>query len=199
VPESVYAPGDPVTIHYRRPPDRVEIFEQAVVEDDGECVVTFLAAAKLKKPMEKGGRVVLEAGAPIVWFTYRGDVWHDVGAFHLTDGTFTGVYANVLTPVRMEGHRWETTDLFLDVWVDADGAVEILDRDEFDAALAAGWVDPSTAARALAEAERLADDARRGAWPPVQVRDWTVERAREVLGMPGGDLQPPGDPPRVSE
>lgn len=184
MPEPRYAPGDTVTIHYRRPPDRLEVFEQAVVDDDGVCVVTFLPAAKLARPMEKGGRVVLEAGAPIVWFTYRGDVWHDVGRFHRADGTFTGVYANVLTPVRMDGAGWDTTDLFLDVWMDADGRVEILDRDELDAALAAGWIDPSTAARALAEAKRLADDARRGAWPPAHVREWTVERVREVLQRP---------------
>ncbi|HYR11502.1 MAG TPA: DUF402 domain-containing protein [Longimicrobium sp.] len=187
--EARYAAGDTVTIHYRRPPDRLEVFEQVVVEDDGACVVTFLPSAKLKKPMEIDGRVVLEAGAPIVWFTWRGDVWHDVGRFHRADGTFTGVYANILTPVTMDGGVWETTDLFLDVWMDADGGVEILDRDEFDAALAAGWIDPSTAARALAEAERLADDARRGTWPPAHVRAWTVERAREVVeggAMPEG-------------
>jgi predicted RNA-binding protein associated with RNAse of E/G family len=182
VSEARYEPGDAVTIHYRRPPDRLEMFEQAVVEDDGARVVTFLPSAKLRKPMEIGGRVVLEPGSPIVWFTYRGDVWHDVGRFHRADGTFIGIYANVLTPVVMDGAGWETTDLFLDVWMDAHGGVEILDRDEFAAALAAGWIDAPTAARALAEAERLADDARRGAWPPARVRAWTVERAREVVG-----------------
>ena len=150
-----------VRIHYRRPPDRVQVFEQAVVEDDGRCVVTWLPSAQLTKPVMAGGRVVLEPGAPVVWFTYRGDVWHDVGRFHRADGTFTGLYANVLTPVVMDGARWDTTDLFLDVWMGADGRVEILDRDEFDAALAAGWIDAPTAARALAEAERLA--ATRGA------------------------------------
>jgi predicted RNA-binding protein associated with RNAse of E/G family len=184
VPDARYAPGDAVTIHYRRPPDRLELFEQAVVDDDGACVVTFLPAAKLRKPMEIGGRVVLEPGSPIVWFTWRGDVWHDVGRFHRADGTFAGVYANILTPVAMDGASWDTTDLFLDVWMDADGGVEILDRDEFDAALAAGWIDPRTAARALAEAERLADDARRCAWPLAEVRAWTVERARKVVANP---------------
>ncbi|HEU0302402.1 MAG TPA: DUF402 domain-containing protein, partial [Longimicrobium sp.] len=179
-----YAPGDAVTIHYRRPPDRLELFEQAVVDDDGRCVVTFLSAARIGKPMEVGGRVVLEPGAAVVWFTYRGDVWHDVGRFHRADGTFTGIYANILTPVRMRGARWETTDLFLDLWMDADGAVEILDRDEFDAAVDAGWIDAPTAARALAEAERLADGARRGAWPPPPVAGWTLERARERLNTP---------------
>lgn len=170
MPDGRYARGDVVTIHYRRPPDRLEVFDQRVVDDDGECIVTYLPAAKLRKPMEIGGRVVLEPGSPIVWFTYRGDVWHDAGLFLRADGTFTGIYANVLTPVRISGAEWDTTDLFLDVWMDADGGVEILDRDEFDAALAAGWIDASTAARALAEAERLAADARAGTWPPSAVR-----------------------------
>ncbi|HEX2081817.1 MAG TPA: DUF402 domain-containing protein [Longimicrobium sp.] len=181
-PPRPYAPGDVVTIHYRRPPDRLEVFEQAVVDDDGRCVVTFLPAARMKKPMEVGGRVVLEPGAPVVWFTYRGEVWHDVGRFHRADGTFTGLYANVLTPVGMDGADWDTTDLFLDVWMGANGQVEILDRDELDAALAAGWIDAPTAASALAEAERLAADARAGTWPPAAVREWTLERVRERLG-----------------
>lgn len=181
MPEPRYAPGDTVTIHYRRPPDRLEVFEQGVVDDDGDCVVTFLPVARMKKPMEVEGRVVLEPGASVVWFTWRGDVWHDIGRFHAADGTFTGIYANVLTPVRMHGAEWDTTDLFLDVWMDADGAVFILDRDEFDAALAAGWMDAPTAARALAEAERLGDDARRGVWPPAEVHAWTLERARGIV------------------
>jgi predicted RNA-binding protein associated with RNAse of E/G family len=176
---------DTVRIHYRRPPDRLQVFEQAVVDDDGVCVVTYLPSAQLKKPVMAGGRVVLEPGAPVVWFTYRGGVWHDVGRFHLADGTFTGLYANVLTPVVMDGPEWETTDLFLDVWMGADGEIEILDRDEFDAAVDAGWVDAPTAARALAEAERLAVDARAGTWPPAEVHAWTLERARNVVGRLG--------------
>ncbi|HEV3050599.1 MAG TPA: DUF402 domain-containing protein [Longimicrobium sp.] len=183
--DALYRRGDVVTIHYRRPPDRLEVFEQAVVDDDGDCVVTFLASAQVRKPMQIGGRVVLEPGSPIVWFTYRGDAWHDVGRFHLADGTFTGVYANVLMPVQMEGTLWKTTDLFLDVWISAAGEIEVLDRDEFNAAVDARWVDADTAARALAEAERLAVDTRAGAWPPAEVHAWTLERVREVMGAAG--------------
>jgi predicted RNA-binding protein associated with RNAse of E/G family len=186
VAEGATGGGGSVRIHYRRPPDRLQRFHQAVVADDGGCVVTYLPSAQLKTPVTAGGRVVLEPGAPVVWFTYRGDVWHDVGRFHLADGTFTGLYANVLTPVEMDGGEWRTTDLFLDVWMGADGRVEILDRDEFDDALAAGWLDAPTAARALAEAERLAADARAGTWPPPAVHAWTLERARERLGVGEG-------------
>jgi predicted RNA-binding protein associated with RNAse of E/G family len=187
------AEGGLVRIRYRRPPDRLQVFEQAVMMDDGACVVTYLPKAQLKRPVTVKGRVVLEAGAPVVWFTWRGEVWHDVGRFHLADGTFTGLYANVLTPVRMDGAEWETTDLFLDVWMGTDGAVEILDRDELDAAVNAGWLDADTAARAIAEAERLASDARAGAWPPALVHEWTLERAVGPAdrGAPG-EAPPPG-------
>ena len=180
--EPLYQRGDVVTIHYRRPPDRLEVFEQAVVDDDGECVVTYLPSARVKKPVVVEGRVVLEPGAPVVWFTYRGDVWHDVGRFHRADGTFTGVYANVLTPVEMEGTRWDTTDLYLDVWRGADGEIQLLDRDEFDAAVKSGLLTPSVAERAFTEGERLVQGARQGAWPPAHVDEWTLERARGVSG-----------------
>ncbi|HET6765249.1 MAG TPA: DUF402 domain-containing protein [Longimicrobiaceae bacterium] len=173
-------PGRTVEIRYRRLPDREQRFRQAVLEDAGDRVVTFLAAAELAKTVRVDDGVVLEPGSPVVWTTYRG-LWHDVGRFHLADGTFTGTYANVLTPVEMDGDAWRTTDLCLDVWVGADGAVRVLDRDEFDHALAAGWMDAGTAAHALHEAERLADAARQGAWPPAHVSEWTLERARRAL------------------
>lgn len=166
-----------VEIHYRRLPDRVQCFRQIVLERTEEYVVTLLPSAQVRAPVVVGGRVVLEPGSPLVWFTYPG-AWHDVGLFHRADGTFTGTYANVLTPVEMAGARWDTTDLCLDVWLGADGAVEVLDADELDHALASGWVTPTLAVRACEEADRLADQARRGAWPPAHVREWTLERAR---------------------
>jgi len=184
-PSSV-APGT-VEIRYRRLPDREQRFRQAVLEDAGDRVVTFLAAAELPRPVLVDGAVVLEPGSPVVWTTYRG-LWHDVGRFHRADGTYTGTYANVLTPVEMDGGTWRTTDLCLDVWVGADGTVRVLDRDEFDHAVQSGWMDDETAARVLHEAERLADAARQGAWPPAHVNEWTLERARAAIAArPAGD------------
>ena len=175
-----------VTIHYRRPPDRLEVFEQAVVEDDGECVVTYLPSAKVKKPMEIGGRVVLEPGSPIVWFTYRGDVWHDVGRFHLADGTLTGAYVNILTPVRMDGTVWETIDLFLDLFITPTGEIEVLDRDELLGAMDAGWIDDGIGLRVAAEMQDVLCRADDDTWPSNHVREWTLERVREVMEEGGG-------------
>ncbi len=169
-----------VSIHYRRLPGAERIFAQRLVEDAGEYVVTLLEAAPLPRPVVVAERTVLEPGAPVVWFTYPGR-WYDIGRFHLKDGTFTGYYANILTPVQMQGDRWDTTDLCLDVWKGSDGGVEILDELEFAEAVEAGWIDAATAAAAREAAETLALTARQGVWPPSHVDQWDLERARERL------------------
>jgi predicted RNA-binding protein associated with RNAse of E/G family len=137
----------------------------------------------LPRPVLVAGAPVLEPGSPAVWFTFPGD-WHDIGRFHLPDGTFTGYYANILTPVRIEDDLWQTTDLFLDIFVTPAGAIHPLDQDELDSAERAGWVSRSHAARARREAGRLIRAARAGAWPPPVVRSWTLERARLAAGTP---------------
>ncbi len=177
-----------VEIHYRRPPDRVQVFRQIVVHDAPDYVVTLLESAELDRPVTAGGRVVLEPGAPVVWFTYRG-AWHDVGRFHLADGTFTGVYANVLSPVAMQGDQWETTDLCLDVWLGTDGRLEVLDGDELEEAGRRGWLSMHVRRRALAEAQSLVNLARQGRWPGPEVLEWTLERARQTVSRTPPDTE----------
>jgi predicted RNA-binding protein associated with RNAse of E/G family len=169
-----------VEIRYRRLPDRETVFRQALLEESGEHVVTFLEHAGLAAPVTVDGRVVLDRDAPVVWFTFPGR-WYDAGRFHRRDGAFTGWYAHLLTPVEMTGHHWRTTDLCLDVWLGADGAVRLLDVEEFDHAVQAAWMDDATAARARREADALLDGARLGSWPPAVARDWDLERARARL------------------
>lgn len=169
-----------IQIHYRRLPDREQVFEQMVLEQTAHCVVTFLESAPVPKPVRVDGRTILEPGSPVVWFTYPGR-WYDIGRFHRADGTFTGTYANILTPVQMNGARWDTTDLCLDVWLGSDGAARILDQDEFAEAVEHGWIDQPTAHKARTQADALAAAARAGTWPPHAVSAWTLERARARL------------------
>lgn len=169
-----------IAVHYRRLPDREQVFEQKLVHDAGEYVVTLLEKAPLERPVTAGGETVLEPGAPVVWLTYPAR-WYDIGLFHLRDGTFTGYYANVLTPVEMGTTRWETTDLCLDVWVGKDGRVEILDEEEFAEAVRRGWLDEETAALARGTAASISAGARLGAWPPSHVTEWTLDRVRDHL------------------
>ncbi len=179
-------PGGRVRIHYRRIPDREQIFDQRVVavEPDG-AVVTLAEAAPLPRPVRANGEVILDPGAPAVWLTFPGG-WHDIGRFHRADGTMTGFYANILTPPEMAAGVWRTTDLFLDVWQPVAGPPALLDEDEFEEARARGLLDAPTADRARAEAESLIAAARDGSWPPDPVRRWTLEACRDRLAEVDG-------------
>ena len=171
------SPPPLVRIRYRRPPDRLEIHEQYLVHDTSDLKVTFAPSVVRPGPLRIDGRTVLENGSPVVWFTFPG-AWHDIGRFHTADGVFTGLYANILTPVELgPGHVWDTTDLFLDLWLDDDG-VRVLDENDFDDAIARGWIDEATVRRARTEIERLRSAAQSGVWPAAAVNEWTLERAR---------------------
>jgi predicted RNA-binding protein associated with RNAse of E/G family len=173
-----------IEIRYTRLPDRTTVFHQQLVLRTDSCLVTLLEHTDLARPLIVHDTTVLESGSPVVWFTFPGR-WHDIGRFHTRDGTFTGYYANILTPVNfLSPTCWETTDLFLDLWL-GDGDPVALDRDELTAARAAGAVSAELAARAELEAAALLEAARTGAWPPLVCREWTLERAR---GTPGGTL-----------
>lgn len=187
--ESASGAHPAVKIHYRRPPDREDLFVQRLIHHAPDVSITLYEGMRLKRPMVIEGRVALEDGSSVVWFTFPG-LWHDIGRFHLADGTFTGLYANVLTPVEfIDPLTWETTDLFLDVWQDAEGGEPvILDADELEEALDRGWIDEQTAERAREEAHSILEAARKGHWPPPIVQEWTLERSRRRV-------QPTSSPP----
>ena len=174
--------NDRVRIHYRRLPDHEEIFDQRIVLERADVIVTLTDPLSLTRPVRVDGATVLESGARAVWLTFPG-AWHDIGRFHLRDGTFTGYYANILTPVEIEPPRadepqlWRTTDLFLDVFLRPGGTATLLDEDELEEALGAGHIDAEAARSARAEAARLMALAASGDWPPPVAREWKLEKA----------------------
>lgn len=171
-----------VRIHYLRPPHRETVYVQRLVHRAPDVLVTYVEHTPLARTMLVDGEVALEPGAPAVWFTFPGE-WYDIGRFHRLDGTFTGFYANVITPVEFTADdSWRTTDLFLDVWKSRSGAPRLLDEDELNEAVRNGWIDSGLAATARAEAARLLEVAASPTWPPPPVLTWTLERCRSVLG-----------------
>jgi predicted RNA-binding protein associated with RNAse of E/G family len=166
---------------------------QDLLHDGDDVKVTFQRSTPIDHPLRVGGHVILEPGSPVVWFTFPG-AWHDIGRFHLEDGTFTGIYANVLTPPRLHDRtddpiEWDTTDLFLDVWKGAGGAVHILDEDEWAHARRSGVLADDWARRARAEADALVAAEAAGNWPPEVVDRWTLARARESVAQSSSRTQ----------
>lgn len=185
------APEGWVHIHYRRPPDRLTLFTQRVLHEGPDGIVTLARGVELPAPLTVAGEAILDPGADAVWFTFRG-ARHDIGRFHRADGSFTGWYANLLTPPVIEpGGIWRTTDLFLDLWMTPEGAIHRLDEEELDEAEARGWVSGEEAAGARAELDRIETLARAGEWPPPITRSWTRERALAVAAAP---TPAPGQP-----
>jgi predicted RNA-binding protein associated with RNAse of E/G family len=173
--------SEQVRLHYHRPPDRTDLFIQELLYESSDVVVTYLASTPLKRPLVVAEEIALEAGAPAVWFTFPG-LMHDIGRFHTADGTFTGLYSNIIDPVTFHSRlEWSCTDLFLDVWVGRDGDAHVLDRDELEHALASGWITEKTSAAALAEADRVLERYHAGTWPPAIVNEWPLSRVRKTL------------------
>jgi predicted RNA-binding protein associated with RNAse of E/G family len=173
-----------VEIHYRRPPDRLDVFLQDLVVDRPDYKVTLHDPATVETTLTVGEDVVYEPGAAIVWFVFP-DEWHDLGRFHLKDGTFTGYYVNLITPVRLEGTTWKMFDLCLDLWVDVAGRFQVLDQDEFDEAVDRHWIDQTTAERARSELDRVITQVRGSNWPPEIVREYDLARVRQLRAESG--------------
>ena len=170
--------GSTVEIRYRRLRRPAETYRQQVLES-GPCgIVTFQSRTPIDAPLTVAGGTILEPGSPAIWFTFPG-AWHDIGLFHLADGTPTGLYANILTPVDfVSEHGWETTDLCLDIWVPRHGAAHLLDEAELAEAEDAGVVAAGLAGRARQEAASLMEALAAGGWPPPLVREWSLARVR---------------------
>ncbi|HKK93788.1 MAG TPA: DUF402 domain-containing protein [Longimicrobiales bacterium] len=186
-------PGTPVEIEYHRAGAETLIYRQWLAHAGSEGIVTVQASTPIPDTKTVDDRPILAPGSPVVWFTFEG-AWHDIGAFHLPDGTPTGHYANILTPVRLDPPSsdrwtWSTMDLCLDVWRSPDGAVRVLDEEELQEAERSGAVRDDHARHARDEAIRLVRAARNDEWPPALVGEWPLERAREVLSRAGVDLE----------
>lgn len=152
------------------------------MHDGGDFIVTLSQRTGMSKPMLIDGSVALEPDSPVVWFTFPGR-YHDIGRFHLRDGTFTGLYANLITPVELEDRcHWSTTDLFLDLWLPAGSErLQLLDQDELDEAISQGWISAQQTRCAKVEADRIRADFTAQSWPPAVVQQWTLQRATALV------------------
>jgi len=67
--------------------------------------------------------------------TYYSARWYNIFAIYdRDDGALKGWYCNITRPASWTDGRVEYVDLFLDLWVGADGTQTVLDEDEFAAA-----------------------------------------------------------------
>ena len=75
--------------------------------------------------------VTLRRGDKFVETYYSDRGYNIFEIYDRDDGALKGYYCNVTRPARFVDGRVEYEDLFLDLWVGADGIQTVLDEDEF--------------------------------------------------------------------
>ena len=134
-----------VTLTYKRPPDRVNHFQQELLYIDDDVIVTS-QRVKPSTPIVQNGETVLADNFAAIWFVFTG-LWYDVGKVYNLNNEWTGYYCDIMKPVKRrinaagELDCFEITDLFLDLWINPDGSYEIQDEDEFAEAVQNGAID----------------------------------------------------------
>lgn len=165
--------------HYRRLGKSVTVYDEWLVADRPDTKVLLLESYA-GKAVQVAGHAVLDAGAPIVWYVFPGS-WHDIGRFHLADGTCTGWYTNLTTPAEFKNStNWACTDLFLDLWTPVSGPSIWLDEDEFAAAVSKGVIDKATERRAVAERQQISARVAAHDWPPRVAQEIDLAGARAL-------------------
>lgn len=168
----------PITYEYRRPGKPVTTYEEWLVLDRPDVKVLLLDPYQGPE-VRVGGHVVLEDGAPIVWYVFP-EKWHDIGRFHLRDGTITGWYTNLTRPPTVDGDHWIGHDLFLDLWQPVKGPAQWLDEDELRTAAKSRAIDRATEQRVRNERTMIALQLEAGDWPPPIARDIDLAQARAL-------------------
>ena len=167
-----------INYEYRRPGKPATHFQEWLVLDRPDVKVLLLE--EYAGPDVRVDRVpILASGAPIVWYVFP-EKWHDIGRFHLADGTLTGWYTNLCLPVQIGPDRWVGNDLFLDLWQPAEGEPRWLDEDELDQAVRSRLIDPATRRRIQNERTMIDLQVKQGAWPPPVARDIDLAQARAL-------------------
>jgi predicted RNA-binding protein associated with RNAse of E/G family len=169
-----------IRYEYYRPGKSTTTYDEWLVLDRPDVKV-MLQEAFHGPPFAVEGVVVLEPGAPIVWFVFP-EKWHDVGRFHRADGSFTGWYTNLTTPLRIGPYAWSAGDLFLDLWTPAQGASVWLDEEELETAYRGRLIDRATHRRILNERTIIDLQVADGDWPPSIARDIDLAQALRLQG-----------------
>jgi hypothetical protein len=153
------APGDRVRIDHGKPDGRRLVLGRAEVADrdpgEGEL--------ELRREMTGGGEydalgVPREAGDVAVTKVREGRWWYPT-VYRGDDGV-KGTYVNVCTPVELFPEAVRYVDLHVDVVKHAGGTVDVVDRDELEAAVAAGHVGEPLAEHAVEVADGVAEGLR---------------------------------------
>lgn len=151
-----------IELHFHRPGKASRIFREGFIEDDGMRLRTLSIVPP--EFAQSWSRSYQREG-----FIAEGSLIHSVRKYHFYQEYFgimelfdpnqavLGWYVDIATPLEHRGGIYHRTDLFLDLWLGADGQVRELDLEEFAGAVRAGVISKEleeAARRTLIRVER---------------------------------------------
>lgn len=161
-----------IELIYKRLPDRVNHFQQELLYEDDDVIVT-MQRIKPSNPIVIDDVTVLGDDFTAVWFIFA-NRWYDIGKVYNLDNQFTGYYCDIILPMKRAETHFEITDLFLDLWVSPDGSYQILDEDEFESAVHKKWLDTSLENQARKALQDLISEIESGVFPPKIASRWKL-------------------------
>lgn len=108
----------------------------------------------LDTPWQEGDAIIARPGYTWVTFWQAGKPYI-ITKFLDEHGQLVGVYCDISRPVEVVEDGFVFEDLYLDVWQPVGGKPVILDADELDESVKAGYITPEEAARAAEVAGKL--------------------------------------------
>jgi len=155
---------------------RVQRFDQEILAEDEDLKIALQICDGSFVPVHIDGSTTLGPGSMLVWYLFPGE-GHEIGAFYDRNNRFQGHYINLIRPPSFGGSRWVVEDLYLDVWVPAEGRARLLDEDELEAAVEGGEISVAEAEDVRDRAAQLLAAAGSRHWPPAPLRRWPAELA----------------------
>lgn len=159
-----------ITLTYKRLPDRINYFQQQLLYEDKDVIVTS-QKIKPSSPIVLNGETVLGDNFTAIWFVFTG-LWYDIGKIYNLNNEWTGYYCDIMKPVKRSPDQFEIVDLFLDLWVTPNGNYEIQDEDEFETALEEGTISTELAEKARNVLDDLIGEVVSGKFPPEFVKNF---------------------------
>ena len=171
----------PVSILYRRPPHPVSRYPGLLLTVTKRSM-TIQSRLNLAQPHQVAGRIIAATGYWAIWFVFKGK-WFDIGKFYDESKNWLGYYCDIVKPIRrlMSGSSTGLlTDLFLDIWITAEGESYVLDEDELENAVRLGFISKSLAAKAQSQARMLMKKIELQEFPPTRVKEAKLLAIRDV-------------------
>lgn len=165
-----------VTVRYHRPGKETREWEQKLLADNDDMIVSSFKF-RLSKPFTPFGET------PLIKDGYYGvlfdllNKWFNVVRIYDENKEFVGYYSDIRTPpIRIEG-GYRAEDLFIDYWVEPDGSYYLLDVDEFEEA----EIDNSKREQVKKTIVKIKNMIKDDKYPPRLVKEFDLS-ADEIIG-----------------